>query len=163
MYFYLKRYDDAVHVFERAAALNANDAITIGNLADGLRWAGQRERSIATYGTALTLAFKELQVNPKDTTTLAMVAQYYAKSGNDARARDFIQRARAIDPKNAALLYYEAVVHALAHRDAAALASLEKALAGGYSAREAAEDPELQELAKSEAFSRLIQRYSTGT
>ncbi len=74
-YFYLKRYDDAVKVFERAAALNANDAITIGNLADGLRWAGQRERSIATYGTALTLAFKQLQVNPKDTTTLAMVAQ----------------------------------------------------------------------------------------
>jgi serine/threonine-protein kinase len=162
-YFYLKRYDDAVKMFERAVALNSNDAITIGNLADGLRWAGQRERSVATYGTALTLAFKELQVNPKDTTTLGMVAQYYAKSGNDARARDFIQRARTIDPKNAALLYYETVVHALAHRKAAALASLEKALEGGYSAREAAEDPELQELAKSEAFSRLMQRYSDGT
>ncbi len=74
-----------------------------------------------------------------------------------------MQRARTIDPKNAALLYYEAIVHALAHRDAAAIASLEKALAGGYSAREAAEDPELQELAKSDAFSRLIQRYSSGT
>ncbi len=162
-YFYLKRYDDAVKVFEQAAALNPNDAITIGNLADGLRWAGQRERSNATYAAALTLAFKELQVNPKDTTTLAMVAQYYSKSGNDARARDFIQRARAIDPKNAALLYYETVVHALAHRDAAALASLEKALEGGYSAREAAEDPELQELAKADAFSRLMRRFSSGT
>ena len=163
VYFYLKRYGDAVHMFEQATALNPNDAITMGNLADGLRWAGQRDRSIATYGTALTLAFKELQVNPKDTTTLAMVAQYYAKSGNDARARDFIQRARAIDSKNASLLYYEAIVHALAHRDAAALASLEKSLAGGYSAREAAEDPELHELAKSEAFSRLISKYSEGT
>jgi eukaryotic-like serine/threonine-protein kinase len=162
-YFYLKRYDDAVKVFERAAALNPNDAITVGNFADGLRWAGQRDRSIATYSTALTLAFKELQVNPKDTTTLAMVALYYSKSGNDARARDFIQRARAIDAKNAALLYYEAIVHALAHRDAAAIASLDKALSGGYSAREAAEDPELQELAKTEAFSRLMQRFSSGT
>jgi eukaryotic-like serine/threonine-protein kinase len=162
-YFYLKRYGDAVKVFEQAAALNPNDAITMGNLADGLRWAGQRDRSISTYGTALTLAFKELQVNPKSTTTLAMVALYYSKSGNDARARDFIQRARTIDPKNAALLYYEAVVHALGHRDAAALVSLEKALEGGYSAREAAEDPELQELAKTEAFSRLIRRFSSGT
>jgi tetratricopeptide (TPR) repeat protein len=162
-YFYLKRYDDAVTVFEKATALNPNDAITMGNLADGLRWAGQRDRSVATYGTALTLAFKELQVNPKDTTTLAMVSQYYAKSGNDSRARDFIQRARAIDPKNAALLYYEAVVHALAHRNEAALASLEKALAGGYSAREAAEDPEFQELARSEAFGRLIKQHSEGT
>jgi len=162
-YFYLKRYQDAVKVFERAAALNPNDAITMGNLADGLRWAGQRDRSIATYGTALTLAFKELQVNPKSAMTLAMVAQYYAKSGNDARARDFIQRARTIDPKHAALLYYETIVHALAHRDAAALASLERALAGGYSAREAAEDPELQELAKTDAFKRLMQRFGAVT
>jgi hypothetical protein len=91
------------------------------------------------------------------------VALYYSKSGNDARARDFIQRARAIDAKNAALLYYEAIVHALAHRDAAAIASLDKALSGGYSAREAAEDPELQELAKTEAFSRLMQRFPSGT
>jgi Flp pilus assembly protein TadD len=123
--------------------------ITMGNLADGLRGQGSGYGRVATYGTALTLAFKELQVNPKDTTTLAMVGQYYAKSGNDARARDFIQRARAIDPKNASLLYYEAIVHALGTAMRRALASLEKSLAGGYSAREAAEDPELHELAKS--------------
>jgi tetratricopeptide (TPR) repeat protein/TolB-like protein len=159
-YFYLKRYQDAVKVFEKASALNPNDAITMGNLADGLRWAGQRERSLSTYATALTLAYKSLQVNPRDTTTLAMVALYQSKSGNDARARDFIKRARAIDPKSPALLYYECVVHALGGRDAAALASLEKALEGGYSAREAAEDPELQQLAKSEAFGRLLRRNS---
>jgi tetratricopeptide (TPR) repeat protein/TolB-like protein len=159
-YFYLKRYQDAVRFFEQASALNPNDAITMGNLADGLRWAGQRERSLSTYATALTQAYKDLQVNPRDTTTLAMVALYHSKSGNDERARDFIKRARAIDAKSPALLYYESVVHALGGRQAAALASLDKALEGGYSAREAAEDPELQQLAKSEAFGRLLRRYA---
>jgi serine/threonine-protein kinase len=159
-YFYLKRYPDAVKMFERAAELNPNDAITIGNLADGLRWAGERERSVATYARALELAYKELQVNPRDAMTLAMVALYQAKSGNDARARDFIRRARQADATSAALLYYEAVVHTLGGRDRQALDALEQALAGGYTAREAAEDPELQRLAASERFTSLMRQYS---
>ena len=158
-YFYLKRYDEAVQAFEKAAELNPNDAITAGNLADGLRWAGERQRSMATYERALTLAYKELQVNPRDATTLAMVALYHAKSGNDPRARDFIRRARAVDAVSPSLLYYEAVVHALGGREREALASLGKALAGGYSAREAAEDPELQRLAASAGFVELMRRH----
>ena len=115
-YFYLKRYPDAVKVFEQAAALNPNDAITMGNLADGLRWAGQRDRALNVYATAISLAYKDLQVNPKDATTLAMVGLYQAKSGNDGRAMEYIRKARAVDPSSAALLYYEAVVHTLGGR-----------------------------------------------
>ena len=83
-YFYLKRYPDAVKAFEQAAALNPNDAITMGNLADGLRWSGQRDRALNVYATAISLAYKDLQVNPKDATTLAMVGLYQAKSGKMA-------------------------------------------------------------------------------
>ena len=159
-YFYLKRYPEAVKAFEEAVRLNPNDAITVGNLADGLRWAGDRARSHSTYETALSLAYKELQVNPRDSTTLAMVALYQAKRGDDGRGRDFIRRAREVDPRNSALLYYEAVVHTLGGREGAALDSLDKALAGGYSAREAAEDPELQPLTKVPRFAELLQRYA---
>ena len=160
-YFYLKRYPEAVKAFEQAATLNPNDAITVGNLADGLRWSGDRDRAREMYVKAIALAYKDLQVNPKDSTTLAMVALYHAKTGNAASASDFIRKARAVDPKDAAISYYEAVVHALAGRQQPALTSLERALQGGYSAREAAEDPELQSLSKSEAFSHLLRRYST--
>ncbi len=157
-YFYLKRYPDAVKAFEQAAALNPNDAITMGNLADGLRWSGQRDRALNVYATAISLAYKDLQVNPKDATTLAMVGLYQAKSGNDGRAMEYIRKARAVDPSSAALLYYEAVVHTLGGRTDAALASLQKALDGGYSAREVAEDPELAVLEKSPAFARMLHR-----
>jgi serine/threonine-protein kinase len=160
-YFFLKKYDQAVREFEQAAALNPNDAVTIGNLADGLRWSGQRERARSTYDRAIGLAYKELQVNPRDATVLAMVALYNAKSGRDDRAADLMKKARAIDPGSPALLYYAAVVDTLGGRHDAALSNLEKALAGGYSAREAAEDPELQPLHAYDAFNRAIRRYST--
>ncbi len=159
-YFYLKRYPEAVKAFEQAAALNANDAITLGNLADGLRWSGDRDRAHTTYMKAIALATQDLQVNPRDSTTLAMVALYHAKTGNAVSATEFIRKARAVDPNNPAILYYEAVVDALGGRQEAALTALDKALQGGYSAREAAEDPELQSLSKSEAFSQLLRRYS---
>jgi serine/threonine-protein kinase len=158
-YFYLKRYPEAVKAFEQAAALNPNDAITVGNLADGLRWSGDRDRAQATYLKAIALATQDLQVNPRDSTTLAMVALYHAKTGNAARAAEFIRKARAVDPDNPAIRYYEAVVDALAGHQEAALTALEKALQGGYSAREAAEDPELQSLGASEAFGQLLRRY----
>jgi serine/threonine-protein kinase len=162
-YFYLKRYDEAVRQFEQAAALNPNDAVTIGNLADGFRWSGQQDRARATYARAIALAYKELQVNPRDATVLAMVALYHAKSGRDDRASDLMKQARAIDPNSPALLYYATVVDTLGGRHEAALALLEKALARGYSAREAAEDPELQPLHAYEAFNRAVRRYSTST
>ena len=84
------------------------------------------------YVKAIALAYKDLQVNPKDSTTLAMVALYHAKTGNAASASEFIRKARAVDPGNAAISYYEAVVHALAGRQQAAMTSLERALKGGY-------------------------------
>ena len=97
-------------------------------------------------------------MNPKDPTTLAMVALYQAKSGHDGRATEFIRKARAIDATSPALLYYEAVVHTLGGRTEAALGALQKALDGGYSAREVAEDPELGPLEQSPAFARMLRR-----
>jgi hypothetical protein len=51
-------------------------------------------------------------------------------------------------------------VDTLGGRDGQALDALEKALAGGYSAREAAEDPELQRLAASERFTALMRQHA---
>jgi Flp pilus assembly protein TadD len=71
-------------MFERAAAMNPNDAETTGNLADAYRWNGQKEKSLATYDKAITLAYKELQVNSKKASTMGDLAGYYAKKGDRA-------------------------------------------------------------------------------
>jgi tetratricopeptide (TPR) repeat protein len=158
-YFFLRRYADAVQAFQKATELNRNDAVTLGNLADALRWSGQRDRAGEAYARAIAAAYDELQVNPKDALTLGVIALYYAKTGDAAQATTFIGRARRIDAANVSLIYYEAVVHTLAGRTAQALASLGKALEGGYPAREVAADPELQPLTDSQEWSRLLKRF----
>ena len=70
-------------------------------------------------------------MNPRDATTLAVVALYYAKSDDPKRATEFIRKARTLDPADPALMYYEAVVPTLAGREGPAIAALEKALAAG--------------------------------
>ena len=160
-FFYLKQYDKAVKTFEKAVELQPNDAITVGNLADALRWSSQRDRARPTYDKAIALAYKELQVNPRDATTVGMLALYYAKVGNDANALEFIKRARALDRNDLGLVYAEAVVHTLAGRRDEALRSLERAFKGGYSPREAQNDPELASIVASSEFRSLTRKYGS--
>jgi tetratricopeptide (TPR) repeat protein len=158
--FFLKRYDQAVATFEKAVALQPNDAITAGNLADALRWSSQKDRATPTYEKAIALAYRELQVNPREPITLAMLALYYAKTGDDRNALQFIKRARAVDRSDPDLLYAEAVVHGLGGRESEALRSLEEAFKAGYSTREAESDPELASIVSSREFKSIAQRHS---
>jgi len=161
VYFFMRRYADAVSAFEKASAMNPNDSVTLGNLADAQRWSGQAAAARQTYQRAIALAFKELQVNPRDAATIATVALYYAKSAEVTRADEFIARARTIDGTDVTLIYQHAVVDTLAGRTSDALAHLEQALAGGYSAREAQNDPELGALAKDPRFAQVIAKHGT--
>ena len=43
-YFYLKRYDDAIKMFEKALEMNPNYELAMGNLADAYRWSGRKAR-----------------------------------------------------------------------------------------------------------------------
>lgn len=158
--FFLKRYDQAVATFEKAVSLHPNDAITVGNLADALRWSSQKDRARPTYEKAIALAYKELQVNPRDATTLAMLALYYAKTGDESNATEFVKRARAVNRTDPGLIYAEAVVNSLVGRRREALDSLEEAFRGGYSPREAENDPELAPIAASPEFRALARKYS---
>jgi serine/threonine-protein kinase len=162
VYFFMGRYPDAVGAFEQANALNPNDSVTLGNLADALRWSGRAAAARQTYEKATSLAFRELQVNPRDAATIATVALYYAKSADTRRADEFIARARKIDGADVTLIYQQAVIDTLAGRTDVALRHLEEALAGGYPVREARQDPELAALAKDPRFAAVIDRASAG-
>jgi len=159
VYFYLKRYSDSVQAFEKAAELNPKDETIAGNLADAQRWSGQKDQALATYDKAISLAYKELEVNPKDSGAMEHLALYYAKKGDFARAISFVDRARAINPHDVQAVYDEATVRALAGYTAGALAALQEAFVKGYSAAQAANDPELSTLKGNPEFSRLIAKY----
>ena len=159
IYFLLRRYDEAVQMFQKAVELNPNQQMAVGNLADAYRWSGQKDKALATYDQAIALAFKDMQVNPQSTEDMGSLALYYAKKGDNTHAMDFIQRARKLDTKDVSLTYIQAIVEDLANQPDKAVGTLRDALSKGYPAKEAAADPELQNLAKRPEFGAMMKQF----
>jgi tetratricopeptide (TPR) repeat protein len=157
-YFYLHRYADAVTQFEKAVELNPNEETMMGNLADAYRAVGQAHMAKATYDKAIALAFKALRVNPRSAATMGSLALYFAKTGNVARATDFVQRARRLDPSSLDLIYTSAEVHAICNKPEDAIADLKKGLQQGMTTRSIELDPELDSLRNRPDYQALIKK-----
>jgi eukaryotic-like serine/threonine-protein kinase len=88
------------------------------------------------------------------------LALYYAKKGDARNALQYIQQARAIAPADLQLMYSEVQIKTLVGNPDDGLKSLRQALAKGYPAQEAWNDPELQKLQALPQFTQLINEYS---
>jgi tetratricopeptide (TPR) repeat protein/predicted Ser/Thr protein kinase len=159
VYFYLKRYPEAIEMFQKALELSPGQDVLYGNIADAYRWSGQKDKADANYDIAIKHAQKALQVNPKDTYTLASIALYYAKKGDDGLAQQFIHRARAIDSNDLASIYNQGVIAALGNRDADAVSALKEAFQKGYSVKEAKNDPELSRIGATTDFQAMLKGF----
>jgi serine/threonine protein kinase/tetratricopeptide (TPR) repeat protein/TolB-like protein len=160
-YFYLGRYAESVPMFEKAVAMKPNEEWLSGNLADGYRWNGQKEKSLAAYDNAIALAYKQLQVNPRDAHVIGDLASYYAKKGDVAKSMEWISRARTIDPNSIQLIYQAAIVRTLANRPDDALKDLREAFEKGYSTEEARREPEFRSLQSRREFADLLAEFSS--
>jgi serine/threonine protein kinase/tetratricopeptide (TPR) repeat protein/TolB-like protein len=154
--YYLGRLPEAVKMWEKAAELNPNDQIGQGNLADGYRWSGQLDKAKATYNRAIALAYKDIQVNPRDASTLGYLGVYYAKIGDSKSALKFIRQARGIDPNDTDLIYKEGMIDAIAGQHADALKNLSEAFQKGFPREQAKAEPELKSLATDPDYVKLL-------
>jgi tetratricopeptide (TPR) repeat protein/TolB-like protein/tRNA A-37 threonylcarbamoyl transferase component Bud32 len=159
VYFLLKHYPEAVQAFEKATELGPNQELAMGNLADAYRASGQRDKAMATYDKAIALAFRDLQVNPKNTSAMEDLALYYAKKGDSGHSLEYIHRARGIDKKDLELIYGQATVENLVGRQADALQTLGEAFSKGYPVKNAQDDPEFANLQNVPGFQALVKRY----
>lgn len=159
-YFWLKNYDQATKMYEKAVEMRPNDEVLLGNLGDSYRWSGHSEQAATAYGKAISLAFQELQVNPRSAAIMSDLGLLYAKKGDATNALQYTNQARAIKPDDVQFLYYDVVVKTLIGKQDDALKSLKLALERGYSAQEAWNDPELQKLQALPQFSQLVNEYS---
>jgi tetratricopeptide (TPR) repeat protein len=159
-HFFLKNYDQATKMFQKAVEMTPNDEIFLGNLGDAYRWSGHSDQAAAAYGKAISLAFQELQVNPQSSTIMSDLGLLYAKKGDGSNALQYTQQARAINPDEVQLMYSEAVVRALVGKPEDAIKPLKLALEKGYPAQEAWNDPELQRLQGLPQFSQLVNQFS---
>ena len=159
-YFYLKNYDQATKMYEKAVEMTPNDEVLLGNLGDSYRWSGHSGEAAIAYGKAISLAFQQLQVNPRSAITMSDLGLLYAKKGDATNALQYTQQARAINPDDVQLIYSEAQVKTLIGKPEEALKSLRLALQKGYAAQEAWNDPELQKLQALPQFSQLVNQFS---
>jgi len=155
-YFFLGRFGDSVTMFETAVKKSPNDAVFRVNLADAYRWSNQRDKAAAAYDKAIELAYRNLEVNPRNTEALGILAISYAKKGDTNNALKFIRQARQIDPGDNVLMYQEGTVHALAGRTDEALKTLGDALRHGYSVEQVRGDPELADLRNRPEYGMLL-------
>ena len=160
-YFFLKNYDQATKMYEKAVEMTPNNEELLGNLADSYRWSGHSDQAAAAYSKAISLAFQELQVNPRSATIMGDLGLLYAKKGDAANALQYTHQARAISPDDVQLMYSEAQVKTLIGKPEEALTALRQALDKGYAPEEAWNDPELQKLQALPQFAQLVNRKRT--
>jgi tetratricopeptide (TPR) repeat protein/predicted Ser/Thr protein kinase len=158
-YFYLKKYDQAISAYEKAVQLVPTSDTFVGNLAEAYYLVGQKDRAQATFEKAISLAYKDLQVNPRDANTKGRLALWYGKKGDVRQALKFIAEARAIDPNNVDLIYYQAQAFALANDNASALVALRDAFKKGQPPAIAQAEPDLQSLQKDPGFQKLVREF----
>ncbi|MBI1740817.1 MAG: protein kinase [Acidobacteriales bacterium] len=162
-YFFLRNYDESVKMYAKATEMTPNSEELFGNLGDAYRWSGHSDQAAVAYDKAISLAFQQLQVNPRSAVTMGDLAVYYAKKGDARNALQYIQQARSISPADVQMIYWEAVVKALVGKPEEALKPLRLALEKGYPAQEAWNDPELQKLQALPQFSQLVKEFTPKT
>jgi tetratricopeptide (TPR) repeat protein len=162
-----KNYDQATKMYEKAVEMTPNNEELLGNLGDSYRWSGHSDQAATAYGKAISLAFQELQVNPRSATIMGRSATImgdlgllYAKKGDATNALQYTNQARAISPDDVQLMYSEAQVKTMTGKPEEALKSLRLALEKGYAAQEAWNDPELQKLQALPQFAQLVKQFS---
>ncbi len=159
-YFFLKNYDQATKMYEKAVELTPNDEVMLGNLGDSYRWSGHSDQAVIAYGKAISLAFQELQVDPRSASIKGDLGLLYAKKGDATNALQYTNQALAIKPDDLQLIYNEVQVKTLIGKPEEALGPLKLALQKGWPAQEAWNDPELQKLQALPQFSQLVKQYS---
>lgn len=159
MYFYLGEFEIAAERFIEASKYAPWDHRLWGNLADAYYFTdGMQHVATAIYKAAIDFAEERIQVNPLDMETVAILAHYYARVGNDEKARQMSARALSGAPEDMYVQYYSALVSAQLGDTDNALARVERAIALDYKKDLLRFDPGLVVLAESERFKQLVEK-----
>jgi len=152
----LGRFDEAVEVHRKAAALEQQDYLVRSNFGDALWAAGRRTEAKAVFGEAKKLALKALQVNPNDAFTLMDLAWISTSLGEHDDARELIDRAMQIVPDDPYVHYIQGLMLNRRGNPSAAMAALRTAIELGYSTKMLAGDPNLSNLHADSRFQDLL-------
>ena len=157
-YFSLRRFGDAADSFQQATRINDRNMIAWGNLGDALYWSpGRRSESKAAYDKALALGKVQQELNPRDGENVAMMADYYAMTGQQSEAVKALQRAVQLEPKNSEVLFRAALVCNHFGQTSETLQWLRKAIEAGFSRSEVRDFPDFDSLQSNPQLRTLLE------
>jgi serine/threonine protein kinase/Flp pilus assembly protein TadD len=150
---------EAARLFDRAAAVRTEDYQAHG-LA-GLCYAGlhREAEARAAFERAGRAAERHLELNPDDPRALYLGAIAWCRLGQVERGLEWGDRALALDPEDAGVLYNVACLNAVAGRPGRALELLEHGVQSGFGHKEWIEhDPDLEALHGDPRYQALLKR-----
>lgn len=157
MYFYLGEYATAADRFIKASNYAPRDHRLWGNLADAYYFTdGMRHVAIAIYKQAIEFAEERIEVNPADMETVAILAYFYARIGEDEKAKKMSARAQSGAPDDMYIQYYTALASAQLGDIDNALDRVERAINLDYKKDLLRLDPGLSALSDTAQFKELI-------
>jgi Flp pilus assembly protein TadD len=109
-----------------------------------------------TYKQAISLADKQLKVNPRDADVLSSLALWHSRIGDAVEARRFLGAALQASPNDVDILRIACLVHLEAGEKKESIKWLEKAVRAGYPREQLAANPELASLRSEPEFGRLV-------
>jgi len=155
--FFLGRFKEDVEYTQKAIALRPQRYDYWGNLADAYRMIpGEADKASVAYRKAISLADKQLPVNPGDSYVLSSLAQYHSRIGDAVAAREYLDRALQASPNDVDNLRISCLVYLDAGQQQEALKWLEKAVHTGYPREQLTANPELAALRSQPKFMRLV-------
>lgn len=144
VYFYQKKYHDAMRNYELSVDLNPGHSILWANLADSYRWAGEREKSIISYNQAIKLLNKSLITKPNSEKLKIRRALFYAKSGDLTEALKGLNGIKSLTDNN--MLIMAAQIAELCNQRIRAIEYLKVAIKQGYDLTAILNEPEFSNL-----------------
>jgi serine/threonine protein kinase/tetratricopeptide (TPR) repeat protein len=159
-YFFLRQYEEASKMYEKAVQTTNGDEELWGNLGDSYRWLGQTDKAQGAYKRAIAVA----RTDPAAETAapiLGDIGLLYAKMGDQTQAERYIQLARSKAPSDLQIIYSEGAAYAVLGQPTNALTAYRQAIAKGYPRLELWNDPENAKLQSLPEFVQLCKATNT--
>jgi len=153
----LGRIEESLSPFERAVGMEPDNPRWHGNLGDAQLALGRESEARGSYERAAARAHERVTLKPLDVGARVDLALYCAKSGQRRCALDEARHAAELQPDNAEVLFYGAVVHSAVGETETALDWLERAVQRGASRAMIDTAPELERLRDHPRFRRLLE------
>jgi len=156
--FFLGRFEEDAQYTQKAIALRPNKYEYWGNLADAYRMIpNEPTKAMIAYKQAISLAEKQLKINPNDTLALSSLAHYYSRTGNANRAGEYLATALKASPNDVDILLIACLVRLDAGEQGESLKWLDKAVHLGYPREQLTANPDLASLRSEPEFARFVQ------